>query len=205
MLVKLLLYIKHNLKLIWYFIEWLNGVIFGWLYGKKVHKSAQQKLDEVYHPHYDYRMVHKKDLPYLENLLNSQDQDQYRFFKPHKPDNKTLQKLYKNPSFLMMGAFDKQSNQMVGYFFLRFFLNKRGFIGRMVDQHHQRQGIASRMSEVMYETLWQNGFRCLSTISKHNQSILKLHEQEGRLRVLKELPNEYLFVEISKPYDYQKN
>jgi hypothetical protein len=69
----------------------------------------------------------------------------------------------------------------------------------MVDQNYRRLGIASRMSEVMYQTLWENNFRCLSTISRHNRSILNLHEQEGRLKVLKELPNDYLFVEISKP------
>lgn len=199
MFVKMLIYAKHHYPFIWYLIEWFNGYLFGLLYSEKIYKTAREMLDRVDHPEYAYRLLSRTDLTALEYLLNSQDNGQNRYFRPHKLDGKSLQKLFLNPSFLMMGVFEYSTGRMVGYFFLRFFLNRKGFIGRLVDQNYQRRGIATLMSEVMYQTLWRNDFRCLSTISRHNSSILKLHEREGRLKILKELPNDYLFVEIAMP------
>lgn len=55
------------------------------------------------------------------------------------------------------------------------------------------------MNHIMYQTAWQNGFRCLSTISKQNSSIYNFHQTDKNFVVLKELPNDYLLVEIKNP------
>ncbi len=149
------------------------------------------------HADYIYREIEKTDLLNLQQFFNNQDPEQFRFFKPHGFDKATLKRLHSNPAFTMMGVF--KGDEIVGYFFLRFFVNKNCFIGRIVDGNHQRKGIARSMNEIMYQAVWQNGFRCLSTISKHNDSIFNFHKKENNMVVLKELPNDYLFVEIRKP------
>ena len=75
-------------------------------------------------------------------------------------------------------------------------INKKAFIGRIVDVNFQRQGIAKNMSNILYGGIWGNNFRCLSTISKNNIAIINLHKKEGNMKILQELPNNYLLIEI---------
>ncbi len=178
-------------------IEYLNGLVFGMLHGKKISSSLARLFRESNSGSFVYRQLNSADIPALEIFFAAQHSEQFSFFRPHKFDLKSLMRLNRNPSFLMMGVF--KESEIVGYFFLRFFVNKKCFIGRIVDGNHQRQGIARSMNHIMYQTAWQNGFRCLSTISKQNSSIYNFHLADKNFVVLKELPNDYLLVEIKNP------
>lgn len=196
-MVRILLFIKHRLGFVWNLIEYLNGLVFGMLYGKKISSSLNRLFGESNNGSFVYRKLKSADIPALEAFFAAQHSEQFSFFRPHKFDLKSLMRLNRNPSFLMMGVFEQ--NEIVGYFFLRFFVNKKCFIGRIVDGGHQRQGIARSMNHIMYQTAWQNGFRCLSTISRQNSSIYNFHKADKNFVVLKELPNDYLLVEIKNP------
>lgn len=141
-----------------------------------------------------YRLLSRADLVLLRNLLVAQSSTHIKYFNPHKFDQYTLDKLWRNPAFIMFGAFKQE--KLVGYFFLRFFINHQCFIGRIVDENNQRQGIAKGMSRILYEITWSSGFRCLTTISTENHSIVSLHDNELNTRIIKKLKNNYLLVEI---------
>lgn len=196
-MIKILLFIKHRFAFLWRIIEETNGYLFGFFFSKRIKSVLLPILEQQHHEKYQYRELQQVDLVQLEKFFNSQDEVQYRFFKPHAFDLATLKRLFSNPAFLMMGVFD--GNKIIGYFFLRFFLNKKCFIGRIVDKHYQRQGVAKYMNTIMYQTTWKSGFRCLTTISKNNKAIVKLHEDEPGTVILKELPNDYMLVEMLDP------
>ncbi|NSW94698.1 MAG: GNAT family N-acetyltransferase [Bacteroidales bacterium] len=143
---------------------------------------------------YNYRKIAVSDLNNLQILINSQVKDDLKFFNPHGFDLKSLERQYKNPAFLMMGAFD--GDKMIGYFFLRFFINKKCFVGRLIDKDYRGKGIGQVMNTIMYETAWKMGFRCLSTISKNNEMVMKAHARNPYMKILKELDNDYLLVEF---------
>jgi GNAT superfamily N-acetyltransferase len=144
-----------------------------------------------------YRLIVQSDLPSLQQFLEKQNPVQVKYFNPHSFDLVTLRKIHKNPSFIMMGAF--RDELIVGYFFLRCFFTRKCFIGRLVDEDYQRQGIARKMSDIMYHTAWNCGFKCMTTMSRNNQAIINLHDREGNTRILKNLPDNYLLVEILPP------
>lgn len=196
-MIKILLFIKHHFGFFWKLIEALNGWLFGLLFERQINRNLQILLEKSYHKKFIYKKLEESDLPKLHDFFDRQKPEQFRFFKPHAFLLTALRRLHRNRAFLMMGVFD--SEKLIGYFFLRFFLNKKCFIGRIVDDDYQRQGVAKSMNEIMYQTIWQSGFRCLSTISKHNKSIVNFHQKGDNIRILKELPNDYLFVEIVKP------
>ena len=130
----------------------------------------------------------------LFNLINSQPASDLEYFKPHAFDENSIQKQMKKKSFLMMGAFDNDS--LVGYFFLRFFANKKCFVGRLIDKKYRGLGIGWIMNDIMYQTAWGMNFRCLSTISKNNNAVINAHLTNRHMIVLKELKNDYLLVEF---------
>lgn len=196
-MLSVFLYIKHHFGFIWKAIEYLNGFVFGLLYKNNIEEVLNEFIAKSHHPRYVYHRIRKEQIEKLEDFFKRQNHAHFRFFNPHEFDINTLKRLYNNPSFLMMGV--SEGNKIIGYFFLRCFINKKCFIGRMVDHAYHKQGIATGMNEIMYETAWQNGFRCLTTISKQNQAIINLHKRESNTVILKELPSDYLLVEMKKP------
>jgi hypothetical protein len=147
-------------------------------------------------PPFTFRILSTKDAEALFELLKSQNQQDLKYFSPHSFDLDSIQKQLNKRSFLMMGAFD--GNRMVGYFFLRFFANRKCFVGRLIDKEYRGKGIGPLMNEIMYETSWGMGFRCLSTISKNNHAVMNAHSKNRSMVILKELQNDYLLVEFVK-------
>jgi len=149
-----------------------------------------------------FKRLSATDIKPLYDLIRSQPTPDLTYFKPHGFDLRSLQAQLKMPSFLMMGAFE--GDKMVGYFFLRFFFNRKCFVGRLIDKDQRGKGIGLIMNKIMYETAWRMHFRCQSTISKNNAAVMKAHSKNMHMVVLKELRNDYLLVEFVKK-DKQAN
>ena len=195
-MVKLLLYIKHHFSFLWRFIEWINAVLFTFLHKTKFEKNIPAVISEYSHPTFKARKLNATDLQLLHDFISFQDPSRLAYFKPHAFDEKSLYNVFKNPAFLMMGVFD--GPLMVGYFFLRCFWNRKCFVGRLVNQDYEGKGIGRLMNDIMYNIAWKSGFRCLSTISKNNNDVMRAHANNHTMVILKELDNDYLFVEFIK-------
>lgn len=145
-------------------------------------------------PPYSYRKLNLSDAKALYSMINMQNISDLEYFRPHRFDLISVRKQFQNRSFLMMGAFE--NGIIAGYFFLRFFVNKKCFVGRMIDKNYRGLGIGVVMNKIMYETAWRMGFRCLSTISRNNSLVMRAHASNPTMVVLKELQNDYLLVEF---------
>lgn len=193
---RLFLFIKHNLYFLWVIIEWFNGVLFYIICGSRLNKTLINVISEIKDSEFIFRVIKYPDLVMLNKMISNQNIDDLKYFNPHKFDMASLKRQYKNPAFLMMGTFD--GKRLVGYFFLRFFINKKCFVGRFIDKEYRGKGIGQTMNYIMYETAWRMDFRCLSTISKNNEMVMKAHAKNPYLKILKKLENDYLLVEFVK-------
>jgi GNAT superfamily N-acetyltransferase len=156
-------------------------------------------LNELSIQYFSYRMLVFQDIQPLYNFIHSQKKSSLEYFNPHGFDFISLKKQLKNPSFLMMGVFFEK--QIIGYFFLRFFILKKCFVGRLVDEKFRGKGIGAVMNYILYETAWRTGFRCMSTISRSNIAVINAHKKNPNFKLIKNLPNNYLLVEFIKPSD----
>lgn len=195
---RILLFIKHNLGFIWSVIERMNNILFCLLYKKRLDRITQQVFEEIQQYPIIYRKISKADSGKLYELVKKQPQSDLTFFKPHSFDLDAIARQTRKSSFLMMGAFSNE--RLVGYFFLRMFVNRKCFVGRLIDQDYRGHGIGLTMNRIMYETAWRMKFRCLSTISRKNHAIMKAHSGNRHMVILKELKDDYLLVEFL-PYN----
>jgi len=193
---RILLFIKHNLIALWRIIDRFNGLLFNFIFSARLNKVLPGVFSDAPQDGFTYRRLNSADLNTLYDLISSQPSSDLKFFNPHGFDHKSLAAHLKKPSFLMMGAFKEE--KMVGYFFLRFFVNRRCFVGRLIDRQFRGMNIGTKMNFIMYETAWRMKFRCLSTISKHNMAVMKAHARNRQMRILRDLPNDYLLVEFVK-------
>jgi hypothetical protein len=196
MMEKLLIFIKHHFLFLWRIIERTNSLVFSILFENRMLKILPQVFDDSAAPPYTYRRLSIIDAEPLHKLIMMQDPSDLEYFRPHKFDLKSIKSQFTNRSLLMMGVFDGTS--LVGYFFLRFFANKKCFVGRLIDSEYRGKGIGSVMNFIMYETAWRMRFRCLSTISRKNTAVMRAHSRNQTMVVLKELENDYLLVEFIK-------
>lgn len=194
MIARVLLFVKHRLPWLWQIVDWLNTRLFVLLHQRRMATVAEQVFNEFGLDSYAFRPLQTSDLDALEKMLKAQGADRLRYFQPHGFDAVSLASMHRNRAFLMFGVFDE--NGIVGYFFLRCFWNRKCFVGRLIDKAHEGQGIGRVMNQIMYETAWRSGFRCMTTISKDNAAIMRSHANNPHARVLGPLANGYLLVEF---------
>lgn len=191
---KLLLFIKHRLGFAWRLIENVNNVLFAIFYSSSLEKILRDVFNYSGYGAFHCRELNTDDAGILRKMINDQPPSDLDFFKPHAFDKESILKQLKKKSFLMMGVFD--GDILAGYFFLRFFANRKCFVGRLIDKDYRGKGIGRIMNGIMYEIAWKMKFRCLSTISKNNNAVMKAHSENRHMIILKELNNDYLLVEF---------
>jgi hypothetical protein len=194
---KLLLFIKHKIPILWHVIEWLNALLFALLYRKLLRRESERCFQEFTLDGYIFRSLNDGDLDALFDLLHRQADGRLHYFTPHKFNRMGLQRASRNSAFLMFGVFDYK--ELVGYFFLRCFWNRKCFVGRLIDEPHERKGIGRIMNRILYNTAWRSGFRCYTTVSKDNAMVIRSHNRNPAAHQIKELPNDYLLIEFTRP------
>ena len=189
-----LIFIKHNFRFLWRIIEQMNGLLFSCFYRKKLEKVLPGVFKEFSRPQFTFRKLELYDTQNLYSIIHNQEDTDLRYFHPHEFDINSIKKKNKKKSFLMMGVMNKE--EIVGYFFLRFFTNRTCFVGRIIDKSYRGKGIGLTMNNIMYETAWRMGFRCLSTISRDNKDVMRAHARNPSMIVIKGLRHNYLLVEF---------
>ena len=188
---KLAHYLRDHLPFIWDFVDWVNGVLFTWLYGRKM-KALPGLLEAVAG---EYKIVEMSSIQAtdLEKFFSAQPEESFKFFKPHGFDVKSLRKLQKNKAFLAYIV--KDGSSPVGYFFLRSFFFGKAYLGKMVDHDYQGKGIGKMMCLCAMDIASALGLRMFETISKDNLSSLFSTQNVLETRIVEEMPDNYLMIE----------
>jgi hypothetical protein len=190
----ILIFIKHHLEPLWKMIDSINASLFRIVFKTKLESIQSTVLRSIENKEYVFRKLLISDMRSLFRLISAQPMEDLRYFSPHGFDLKSLDACNRKTTFLMMGAFIGE--KMIGYFFLRFFVNRKCFVGRLIDKEYRGKGIGEIMNFIMYEIAWQMNFRCLSTISTNNVAVIRAHAKNPTMIILKKLTNDYLLVEF---------
>lgn len=192
-MVRFLLFIKHKCAFLWQLIEQVNSLIFYLCYKKKL-KRLKNIVTEI-NQYSSYRIVllQKEDMCILSDFFAKQPEEYLAFFKPHKFNYKALVQKNKDKSFIMLGV--KDHNQLVAYGFLRCFFTGKSFRGKIVDIDNQGKGIAKLLGETITTIAEVLELRLFATVSKDNIKSIASSKAVNNIRVIKKLPDNYLFVE----------
>lgn len=197
---RLIQFARHNLPFIWALIETINAACFRLRYGKKLNKLSDLCKHEQ-SSGLSYHIVTDSDVEALADFFRRQPDDAYEFFHPHEFKKKALEKLIKNPSFIMF--ISKDANQIVGYAFMRCFMNGKAFRGKIVDINYRGKGIAKTFGNLMTKSADALGIGLFGTISKVNVASMASSKAVNEIRIIEELPNDYLLIQYLPKKDNQ--
>lgn len=192
MLYELAHFIKERFGFIWYMVEWGNATAFSLMKGnvmKKIPLVLKKCSDK-----YEIRVADVADVDGLVKFFANQPEEAFTFFKPHEFDVKAVKKVVKNKAFMTFVV--KEQDEIVGYFFLRCFVNGKAFRGKMVDKDHQGRGIAKLMGVAMTKVATTLGVRMFGSISPENYASLASAKASNEVKIHKTLENGYYYIEF---------
>lgn len=197
--ISLILRFKHGYPALWGYVSFLNGFAVSLLYRKRlIHNAVTILKSKTYEP-FEYRLLGAQDYESLCQFFETQNADQFKYFKPHAFDPVSLFKIVRDSTYVLFGVFDNQ--KLVGYFFLRCFLNKKCFTGRLVALEYQGKGISKVMGIILLNTAWKSGFRVFGTASKENIKSLNSYKAINKYKIRNELSNNFIHFEYIKEKD----
>lgn len=194
MLYKIAHIIRDKFSWLWDIIEYLNSFLFYMRYGKKLKDIDFKNIPEGY----EVTPINAIETKRMVEFFARQPEDAFKFFHPHGFDEKSIKKLQKNKAFLGYVLLDKLNNKIAGYCFNRCFFQGQGFRGRMVDIEYRGKGLGTTMNKLLNEVGFGIGVRLFETVSKDNVASYKSALSASNVRVVKELPDNELYLEIIK-------
>ncbi len=190
MLYKLAHLLRERFPFLWNGIESVNSIIFFLLYHNRLRRVSFEGLSEEY----VIRKATSEDVMMLVEFFKAQPENVFEFFHPHGFDENAIASVVKNRAFLTFIVC--HGEEMVGYFFLRCFLNGKGYRGRMVDYRWNNRGIGKLMSRAINRIAITLGIRMFSSISPENYASLASVKATCDMKVIKVLDNGYYYIEI---------
>ncbi|WP_295685050.1 hypothetical protein [uncultured Fibrobacter sp.] len=191
MLYKLAHILRDRFGFLWNIIEWCNAFVFALTHGAAL-KKIPGILEEC-SGQYTLRLAAPADAAPLATFFAEQPEEAFEFFKPHAFDEKTLSKIIRNKAFLTFLVLDGE--KIVGYFFLRCFVNGKSFRGKIVDYRYRGKGIAKLEGLAMTKVAEATGIRMFGTISPDNYASLASSKAVNETRIVETLDNGYYYIE----------
>lgn len=191
MLYKLAHILRDRFGFLWNMIEWGNALVFA-----LIHRSSLRQIPKILQEcsgQYTLRMADVSDAEALANFFVEQPEEAFEFFRPHGFDKKALTKIIRNKAFLTFLVLENE--KIVGYFFLRCFVNGKSFRGKIVDYRYRGKGIAKLEGLAMTKISTATGIRMFGTISPDNYASLASSKAVNEVKIVETLDNGYYYIE----------
>ncbi len=191
MLYKVAHILRDRFGFLWSMVEWGNAIVFA-----LTHRTALKKIPAILQEcsgAYILRLAELTDAAALATFFAEQPEEAFTFFKPHSFDENSLKKIIRNKAFLTFLVLDKE--KIVGYFFLRCFVNGKSFRGKIVDYRYRGKGIAKLQGLAMTKVAVALGIRMFGTISPDNYASLASSKAVNETRIVATLDNGYYYIE----------
>ena len=182
--------IKRKFGFLWDIVEWGNSQMFALVYGRRLKDCGRLVNDGVDRP-YRMKAVEKADIDSLYQFFANQPEEAFTFFHPHGFDRKSLQKIVRNRSFLAFILVETKddADEVIGYCFLRSFINGSSYRGYMVDCCNRGKGLAKIMGAGMNRVGDSLGLRMFKSISPENPASMKVTQAVCDTQIVRKLDN----------------
>lgn len=201
MIYELAHFIKDRCSFLWDIAEWCNASLFSLIYGYRL-KQISDISENVPSPYF-MRLALKNDLASLNAFFQHQPSESFRYFKPHGFEEKAIKRLLVNKSFIILLLIERtnHTDKIVGYAFMRSFVNGTSYRGYMVDFDHRGKGLSTIMGYGMNMIGDKLKLNMYKSVSPQNVASMKATQSVCYTKLIRTLDNgDYLLKCTSKPH-----
>ena len=199
MLYELAHIIKSRCSFLWDFLEWGNSVAFFFRYRDGL-RCLSETVNSGVPPPYEIRVANKDDVAELQTFFSLQPKESFAFFQPHGFDERAIRKIVRSKSFLTFILIEHRidGDNIVGYAFMRSFVNGASYRGYMVDVNHRGKGLATIMGLGLNRVGDALNLKMYKSISPDNPASMRATEKVCNVKILKTLENGDYLMECTK-------
>ena len=184
--------VRDEFGWLWNLVERLNSWLFSMRYGRRLRSFSFSAIPEGL----DLVPLRDVSTEKIVAFFEHQPKEAFTYFRPHAFDAKSILRLQENRAFLAYVLIDSSNEKIAGYCFDRCFFHGQGFRGRMVDIDYRGKGLGTAMNKLLNEVGFGIGLRLFETVSKNNVASYRSALSASDVRVVKEMPNNELYLEI---------
>lgn len=162
--------LREKCEWLWDLLEWVNSVLFVILNRRKL-KSVPAVIESHSCNGLEMHLLREEEVPALAEFFRQQPEHAFEYFRPHGFDEAMLGKLCRRQSFIMAVCVYK--GQIVGYFFLRSFVHRKSYLGKMVDVGMQGKGIAKVMCKAAMDVAVALDMHMYESINRTNVASMR--------------------------------
>lgn len=189
-LVDMLYELAHRIQkhcfCIWCGVEWMNSELFAMMKCRELRRLDDSLLEGV-------RLANVDDVSALARFFARQPEESFKWFRPHGFDEGALRKLLGCKSYIIYVM--EEESEIIGYAFLRCFVNGKCFLGKMVDVGHQGKGVCTTLCAVGMRMANSLGIRMFESINKENVGSMRASQKACDVVVVEELENGDVLIE----------
>lgn len=185
--------VKNKFYFLWEIVECVNELVFSLLHRNTL-KEVPRILEGMRNDTFTIRLTNDDDAPKLARFFAEQPDEAFTFFKPHRFDEKSVLKVLRNKAFMTFVVVE--DNKIVGYFFLRSFVNGKCFRGKIVHKDWRGKGIAKLMGLAMTKVSQTLGLQMFGSISPNNFASMASAKASNDIKIHKILENGYYYIEF---------
>jgi hypothetical protein len=142
----------------------------------------------------EIRPMEEGEVARLTDFLAAMPEEHLRFFHPHGFDAREVERVLRSRAFMAYGLFVE--GEFVAYGLLKLSPGGSAFRGRLVAPSFIGLGLGRFLSRYLEWQSLLSGLRPRATISRRNLASLNSLDVSGEVKVVSELPNDYLLIEF---------
>lgn len=196
MIYELAHWLQRQMPWLWTAIEDMNALAFELRYGGKRRLEGQEWSGKT--PSERIRLATDHDAAALAHFFAAQPEEAYRWFRPHAFDEGTVRRLLRSRSYIIYVM--EEGGEIIGYAFLRCFVNGKCFLGKMVDVAHQGRGVCTSLCRAGMDMATRLGLRMFESINRDNIGSMRASQKACEVVVVEELEDGDVLIE-----DFPKN
>lgn len=192
--------VKDKFGFIWEIVEHVNASLFALRYRDKL-KHVNELLSSL-DSKYTLRQTSIEDTLPLVKFFDEQPEDAFKYFRPHKFDETSVRKILQNKAFQTFVVTDE--TQIIGYFFLRSFINGKCFYGLMSDYRARGKGIGKLMAKAFFKVSEYESLSLFASVAPENHASMESIKAVCDVQIIKTLENGDYLIECFPKKDIEQ-
>ena len=187
---------KKKYPSIWSFIEILNGALLRLFFRKSLKNIEQKIIDFLKKENISANYASIRNVISVSKFLNELPSEDILYFHPFDYSKKSLSHVLSCHTYqIYVVYFD---NQIVGLFFLRYFINNKCFLGYVVKKEFRGKGLGKKMLQAIIYGVSNSGFALMSTICADNIASIKAHLATGKFEIIEKLSSNEIVLKMKE-------